>query len=74
MADTSFTKLNTLNYLFKNVEIYEGLNDEFSQILKNINSLENKTMSEQIKSLSKKINEIPYNRKIVKNLIKLDEN
>ena len=70
MADTSFTKLNTLNYLFKNVEIYEGLNDEFSQILKNINSLENKTMSNKIKEFSKKINQIPYNEKIVKNLRK----
>ena len=70
LADTSFTKLNTLNYLFKNVEIYEGLNDEFSQILKNINSLENKTMSKKIKEFSKKINQIPYNEKIVKNLRK----
>jgi succinate dehydrogenase hydrophobic anchor subunit len=70
LTDTSFTKLNTLNYLFKNVEIYEGLNDEFIQILKNINSLENKTMSNKIKEFSKKINQIPYNEKIVKNLRK----
>ena len=56
--------------MFKNVEIYEGLNDEFIQILKNINSLENKTMSNKIKEFSKKINQIQYNEKIVKNLRK----
>ena len=70
LADISFTNLNTLNYLFENVDIYEGLNDEFNQILKNINSTEHKLMSNKIKQFSKKINQIPYNKKIVKNLRK----
>ena len=71
LADNSYEKLATFSLLLSSVDDFNKFNDNFIDLKSKLDQQDKLILSEQVKSLSKKISELPDNRKITSNLNKV---
>ena len=71
LADNSYEKLATLSLLLSSVDDFNKFKDNFIDLKSKLDQQDKLILSEQVKSLSKKISELPDNRKITSNLNKV---
>ena len=71
LADNSYEKLATFSILLSSIDKFNKFNDNFIDLKSRLGQQDKLILSEQVKSLSKKIGELPDNRKITSNLNKV---
>ena len=71
LADNSYEKLATFSLLLSSVDDFYKFKDNFIDLKSKLDQQDKLILSEQVKSLSKKISELPDNRKITSNLNKV---
>ena len=69
--DNSYEKLATFSLLLSSVDDFNKFNDNFIDLKSKLDQQDKVLLSEQVKSLSKKISKLPDNRKITSNLNKV---
>ncbi len=71
LVDNSYEKLATFSLLLSSVDDFKKFNYNFIDLKSKLDQQDKLMLSEQVKSLSKKISELPDNRKITSNLNKV---
>ena len=71
LADKSYEKLATLSLLLSSINDFKMFNNTFIDLKSKLAQEEKLKLSEQVKTFSKTINELPDNRKIASNLNKV---